>query len=323
MILVTCVVGSWIAEKSARAIALQEAVQVATDETVSQRILVPVANQATIDALMDLAVMIREPHSLEPIHVLSVIPCDGNMQAQIVSHEKQLVPAVERAAASDVPVRITIRVDTSPVSGIVRALTEIVISQVIIGWTGERTTRERIFGTVLDQVLAYSSQMVLVCKLMQPLNTMRRVVMVVPPNADREPHFGELLHTVKTLSREIAAPVCLLAPEENVEALKQSVALTKPAIPTTFQTYPQWSEFMNYLPKMNGDDLIVLVSAREHTISWCAELNSAPGQVAADFPHISLLIVYPALLLRREVPAWSEEASLLQCIVDHTRPLAV
>ncbi|MDQ4076368.1 MAG: cation:proton antiporter, partial [Chloroflexota bacterium] len=296
MILVTSLVGSWMAEDAARTLALQEEVRVPADEMVSQRILVPVANPATVDALMDLAIMIRERHSHEPIRVLSVIPTTDNIHAQIVANEKKLALSIKRAAAADVPVRTTTRVDISPANGILRALTEIRITHVIIGWTGELTARERIFGTVLDQVLAHSSQMVFVCKLEHPLNTMRRLVMVVPPNADHEPRFGELLHTIKVLSRQIGVTMHLLAAEENRGELERLAALTRPLVPTTFDSYPLWSEAMEHLPRLNDEDLIVLVGAREHTVSWRSDLNRTPGQIASRFPHISFVTAYPALI---------------------------
>jgi hypothetical protein len=66
---------------------------------------------------------------------------------------------------------------------------EIMITMVIINWNARITTRDRMFGSVLDQVLLHSQLMCLVSRLVYPLNTVARIIALIPPNAEIETGF--------------------------------------------------------------------------------------------------------------------------------------
>jgi hypothetical protein len=68
--------------------------------------------------------------------------------------------AVIYAAGADVPVVPLTRVDRNIPTGITRGIAETRSSVVIIGWDARRTTQTRIFGTVLDQLLEQTRQLV-------------------------------------------------------------------------------------------------------------------------------------------------------------------
>lgn len=42
------------------------------------------------------------------------------------------------------------------------------------------------------------------------------------------------------------------------------------------------------------DDLLVLLSARDHNLSWSVTLENAPRQLATRFPQQPLLVIYAA-----------------------------
>jgi Kef-type K+ transport system membrane component KefB len=98
MILVTCILGPWVVEKYGRRIALEEERRPASSTAPPQRILVPMANPATADTLMDLALAMREPDSREPIYPLTVVPehPDGS-PINLALAEKMLSHAVAYA----------------------------------------------------------------------------------------------------------------------------------------------------------------------------------------------------------------------------------
>jgi hypothetical protein len=227
------------------------------------------------------------------------------VQGQVVRNEKMMAPAVGRAAAADVPLRLSSRVDLSAARGILRAITEERVSHVVVGWSGQISTSRRIFGTVLDQLLTHSNQMLLVCKISHPLQTMRRLIIILPPNADHEPGFEALLRTIKVLCRQIGVSLHLLASQGNMPDLRRHVDQVKPAIPATYLPYIVWPIAADTLPDITDEDLIVVVSARQHTVSWNPYLDRIPARLAIRFPHLSFIIAYPALARTRPAPTLS------------------
>ncbi|HET8865362.1 MAG TPA: cation:proton antiporter, partial [Gracilimonas sp.] len=104
MILITCLLGSSIVEKYGRKVAILEDEKPFETSEVPQRIIVPLANPETSDALMDIAFMIRDENSEEPIFPLTVAHDGKDVDAQVAKGEKMLSHAVVHAAAAEIPV---------------------------------------------------------------------------------------------------------------------------------------------------------------------------------------------------------------------------
>ncbi|MDQ3556339.1 MAG: cation:proton antiporter, partial [Gemmatimonadota bacterium] len=91
MILVTCIVGPYVVEKFGRRMALREERRPLDPEAAPQRILVPMANPATANALLDLALVIREPGSTEPLFPLTVVPDEEERSAENVALAEKML----------------------------------------------------------------------------------------------------------------------------------------------------------------------------------------------------------------------------------------
>ncbi len=304
MILVTCFVGSLFAERAARRILIEQEESVLEQPEWPQRIVVPIANPATIGKLMSLAVMIRESGSAEPIRALSVVTESESSERLLAQNEKRLAPVLKEATAVNVPVRLVNRLDMSPARGIIRAITELRATHLIIGWNGKVTTRERIFGSVLDRVVGNSKQQIIICKLEHPLNTLQRGLLLLPPNIEHEPGFTPLIHTVKRLAQQISVKLWVVCAKQSEMAIKRMVEQIKPSVETTYQGYEDFAALDRFWQEAMTDDLIMLVSARRNTISWQASLEQLPREIANRLPQHSFIILYPPLDTAVEISSY-------------------
>jgi Kef-type K+ transport system membrane component KefB/mannitol/fructose-specific phosphotransferase system IIA component (Ntr-type)/nucleotide-binding universal stress UspA family protein len=295
MILVTGLLGPSLVERFGRALALQEEQKPYDPAEAPQRILVPMANPATAEDLMNLALLIREPDSPEPIYPLTVVPADEDRSGEFVATaEKMLSHAASYAAGADVPVVPLTRVDHNFANGIARGITENRASTVIIGWDGKRANRRGIFGSVLDQLLEQTKQQVLVTKVGHPFNTTARIVVLIPQGADHTPGFLEAVRTVKQMANSLGAVILgytVGAPARVYQAHLDSV---KPEAPTTLERAADWDDTLRMLTaELRADDLVVVLSARRGTIAWDPGLERLPGQLASLVPE-SFIMMYPS-----------------------------
>jgi Kef-type K+ transport system membrane component KefB/mannitol/fructose-specific phosphotransferase system IIA component (Ntr-type)/nucleotide-binding universal stress UspA family protein len=296
MILFTCVLGPWVTEKYGRAVALQEEQRPYDPAEAPQRILVPMARPATAEDLMNLALLIREPDSPEPVYPLTVVPADAGDASQInvTMAEKMLGHAVSHAAGAGVPVVPLTRVDHNFANGIARGVTESRASTVIIGWDGKRSARRGIFGSVLDQLLEQTRQQVLVTKVGHPLNTTQRIILLIPEGADHTPGFLESVRTIKQMANRLAATIhgyTVAAPSDVYQAHLDSV---KPEAPTATESAAGWSEVLDLLRSaLRADDLVVVLSARRNAVAWDPALDQLPAQLADLVPE-SFIVMYPS-----------------------------
>ncbi|MCC5942736.1 MAG: cation:proton antiporter [Balneolaceae bacterium] len=295
MILVTCIVSPIITEKYGKKLALEEEDKPYDPTDAPQRILVPLANPETSDALMDIAFMVRDKDSPEPLYPLTVTRESVETDADVARGEKLLSHAVVHAAAAEVPVRPMTRIDLNIASGIKRAVNENRISNVIIGWNGQTSTRQRIFGTILDQLLAEIDEMVMVCKIGKPVNTFNRIVVAVPPFSALEVGFAGAIRPLKLMAQQLGADFEVVVTEERLPVVEKRINKIKPEIDVRYSSLEQWLALPLWMnDHVDDNDLFVLISAHEGSISWRPGLDRLPRVIAQKFNDLSFITVYPS-----------------------------
>lgn len=293
-ILVTCLVGPWATEHYGRRVALSEKRKPYDPAGAPRRVLVPLANPASAGFLLDLAFIVRGRESAEPLHPLMVVRGDSDdSAAEVAEAERTLSLAVLQAAGAEVPVVPLTRVDANPAMGIVRGITETRSSVVVVGWDGRRNGGQVIFGSVLDQLLEQTRQLVLVSKLGHPLNTTRRIVIVYPPSVQHHPGFLEAARVVNHIASGLGASLMGIVVQQDPKRIEDAYAAVTPALPITWEVVAGWDDLFPRLDEvLQPDDLVVLLSARRGTLHWRSRLERLPGRLAALRPH-SFIAVYP------------------------------
>ena len=295
LILITCFVGPWVVEKYGRKVAIQEESKPYEPSEASQRILVPLANPETSDTLMDIAFMIRDEKSEQPVFPLTVARDGKDVDTQVARGEKLLSHAVVHAAAAEVPVNPVTAIDLNIANGIARSVKEKLGTAVVIGWNGAVSPRQQIFGTILDQLLQEIDEMVFVTKVHKPVSTHSRVVIAIPPFATLESGFNGAIRSLKMFADHVGGDLLILSPAERLQQVKKQTKRVKPSLDTEYEEISRWSDLPGWLDQnIHDDDLFVLMSAREGSISWRPALDRLPRVVANRYPDLSFITVYPS-----------------------------
>jgi hypothetical protein len=254
----------------------------------------PVSDPKHTEELLELALMIKSPTSSEPIYPLVVVKDDAEAKEKMLIN-RQLIEKYthEAAAATENRIHLVSRVDHNTSGGILRAMKEIMITMVIINWNARITARERMFGSVLDQVLLHSQLMCLVSRLMYPLNTVARIITVVPPNAEIETGFPCWIKTLQTLSRQSGSTIQFYGSQQTLELIKPMMLEAKPAVEATYSVFEDWGQFLTFTQELTADDLFLIISARKGTLSHNKYLDKVPALLSSSFSHTSFMILYP------------------------------
>jgi Kef-type K+ transport system membrane component KefB len=301
MIFATCVLGPSIVERFGREIAKQEQERPYEPREAPQRILVPLANPATSETLIDIAAMLRDRGSEEMVFPLTVVAerHDSNTESNVAGAERLLAHAVVHAAEINLPINPVTRVAANPASGIVDAATERRISDIVIGWNGVRSTPQRIFGGVIDQMLEQANQQILVCRLTHPISTVRRVVAILPALSDHNPGFYDAVRTLKHLTAQVGEELQVVVVDDDLDRYKHHFDAVKIDVKTNL-IKTNWRELKGTLSTTITDtDLVILVSARQKTVAYTGELKRLPRELA-DL-QLSFIVLYPS---EREVTSY-------------------
>lgn len=297
MILVTCVVSPLVSDRFGREVARHEAEEVKPGgDDVPQRILVPLANPATTEQLMNVAVLLHNPKSGQPLYPLTVAMDDEQVKERVAQGEKNLAAAVTFAAAASRAVVPVTRVDHNIANGIIRALVELRIRTVVIGWNGQVSTRDRVFGSVLDKLLEQSQQTVFVYRHQQPTTQHQRVLLAIPPFSARQPGFLPAVSEINTLTQQLGATLHVYTPRDSKAALSRALAEVKPNVTPHWVEMANWDWLLQDLARTSTPgDLFIIMAARAGSIAASPDLEKLPRQLAPRFPENSFMIVYPSI----------------------------
>lgn len=293
LILVTCSVASFVTENAGKKIAIAESAQKAKLPELPEKLLVPISNPSTIEMLIDLSVMLKDAASKQPIATLTVVPDDDEAQERIVASKKMLEKAIIHAAATDTKVQPHTRVDLNVASSISRTIKELMITGVIIGWSDKTKPIGKIFGTTLDNLLDNSSQMILVCKIQQPLNVFKRIVITLAEHAEFEEGFELLTKKMLQLASQTGSSIVLYCFKKTAVAFTETQKKLKSPVEVTHHEFDFLYKFLTLQKALRTDDLLVTVCARKGTVSHRNDLDEIPGKLARYFPKHNFIIAYP------------------------------
>ncbi|RDV37903.1 cation:proton antiporter [Bradymonadaceae bacterium TMQ3] len=293
MILATCILGPALVEKYGLEMAHRAEAAPVEQHRVRERLLVPVANPKTSDDLFDLALYMRDPKCREPVYPLMVVTDGQDAEERLQTKRKMLDHFVDKGAEAQVQVRPLARIAMNVANGIARVAREEHASMVLIGWSGHVSTRERIFGTVLDQLLEETRQLLFVNRICEPLATTERVVLAVPPFAERSPGFFEAVHSVKQLASRLDAELMVVCDERYIEQDRELVDSLEPQMDAKYVPVQAWSTLVQTLDEVvDRGAMIFALSARPRSAPWIPELDRLPRVLGERYPDNSLSVVF-------------------------------
>ena len=154
LILVTCVVSSFITERAARRVAMDEAHPEEGDAArVPEKILIPVANPATLDYLISLSLIIRDPKQKDNLVALSVINDHTETDRLELQGKRQLERAAKIAASAGINLQCISRYDLNIAAGIIHTAREYDITDLIIGLHYKVNLMDSYFGKLTESLL--------------------------------------------------------------------------------------------------------------------------------------------------------------------------
>lgn len=294
MILASCIIGPWVVEHFGRKIAFEDANE-NFEPDVLPHVMVPLSNPANVENLMSVA-MILKNHTPNKISALAVITNPEKDNGEMKKTEQLFSIAKSYAISTGVNLNTIKRMDVNIAHGIARAVNEEQTGLIIIGWNGKITAQDRIFGTVLDQLLELTSQPVLVCKVEKSIMSNSRVVLHLPENAIKEPGFFEVLKSVLSLAKGMNAPLNLFLENDQLQILKSTLSASKKEAEIYFHTFSVGQNEEKQLASiLKKDDFLVSVGARRRTMSWLPYSDKLPHILANRFGDLNFIIAYPGV----------------------------
>ncbi len=293
LILVTCVVSSFITERAARKMAMCEAHPEEERHREEERILIPVANPDTLEYLMSLALVIRDPKQADNLLALSVVNDDNSSEGVEQRGKRYLERAAMITASADVSLKQITRYDMNIAAGIIHTAKEYDATDVIIGLHRKVNIVDSFFGMLAENLLKGLHREVMIAKFLMPINTLRRIVVAVPPKAEYEAGFSKWVEHVCRMGSTLDCRVHFFANEETTRPLKALVLDKYSLAKADFSLLDDWDDLLILTGQVNYDHLLIIISARRGAISYDSSFEKLPSQISRYFANNSLIVLYP------------------------------
>ncbi len=294
LILVSCLVSSIIAEKAGRKIAIAEEEKVPETTEAEERILIPISDTENINRLLEFALLIKNPKSNEPLLPLLVVPEHQAQDTKIALHQKKMVGVVSEATDELEQLRPVYRVDVNVANGILRAVSELRITEIVMPWNGKITTRDRYLGSIIDRVVRNTEVQTLFCKFCNPLNVLQTIVAVVPKNSEREAGFPLWVNTVMQLAKGAGAKIRIMGSARTLEKMEAFItSQDRYTVDVSYELFEDWDDFLTLTKQVTENDLLTVVLGRPHTISYHHDFARVPRHLSRNFQNTSFVILYP------------------------------
>ena len=293
LIIVSCTVSAFITENAARCLVTEEHEGQVTDEKEKrdERILISIYTPETIQGLMDIALMIRNPKQNKGLVALSVVNDSTASEAKELKARKDLEQTSRIASAAGTDIQTVLRYDINVAQGIIHAAKEHAITDLVIGLHRKTNIMDSFFGNLTESLLKGTHREVMIMKLLMPANTLRRIVVAVPMQAEYEVGFPKWVGQVCRLSKTLGCRVHFFATPQTLGFLRHLVEQQNAN--AEYTELDDWEDLLLLTGQVNYDHLFVVVSARKGSISYQPSFEKLPLQISRYFANNSLMVIYP------------------------------
>lgn len=291
LILISCIVSSLATDRSARKIMLQTE---ATDNYNSQdsRMIIGIGDPDHAAPLMHAALMLNSRRDSQ-ISAVSVITSDD--PEQLKTGQKVLAAAAKIAAAANVEIHTQCRLSVNSVTGMRHSAAELGATDILIGLHRQRRIGDGFFGRFASELVGATSQQIIIYRSLIPINTLRRIHLVVPRRAEFEPGFHQWANRIGNLCQQLAVHVEVYSGHDTLAALRECWKKSHKEVQATYVNYSGFETFQPIASSTRQDHMIIIVAARpgmpSHQQSYLSKL---PVQLERYFSTRSLMIVYPS-----------------------------
>ncbi len=293
MILITCTVSSLRAQKGAIATSLAEGTMGENEgeSVLDERILIPVANKDTLKDLIEFSLVIKSKENTRDLYALNIIKSSDATPEAEKNSEKLLEEAMKLGAGAETIIQPLKRYDMNILNGILGVVKKYAITDIVMGLHMRQEISQSFLGNLVEGVLDKSRTTLYVYKAMQPLSTVKRRLVIVPRDADKEIGFALWISKLWNLGRNTGAKLSFYADEEMLDVLRQIQKIHP--VDGDFHLFEDWNAFPSLANEIGKDEALFIVMSRDRKASYHPVMQRIPDYINHQFKDRNFMLLYP------------------------------
>jgi len=292
MILVTCTIASFAAQKGAQNISLEASITSDTCETeFAEKILIPASDPETIEELIGLSTILKSKSNNNGLYALNIISNNSTDSDADKKARKILEKAVITASSTDNHLNTLLRYDLNITNGITSVIKEHEITDLVLGLHKKRDISESFVDNLTEGILTKSNTTTFIYKPVQPISTIKRHIIIVPEHAENEIGFPFWITKIWNIALNTGAPLLFFGAEQTIQIIKHINA--KYPIEADYKLFDDWNDFLILSREIKQNDSLIIVMSRANKPSYHYIMMNIPGFLNKYFQTYSCILVYP------------------------------
>lgn len=125
----------------------------------------------------------------------------------------------------------------------------------------------------------------------QPLSTIKRHRLIIPPLAEKEIGFGSLIERMRNILANTGGKVTVYAGKDTVDTVRKRLGRS---VEATFTESDVWSDFMELLGSAGSDETLWMVLSRKDGLSYNKNMTAVLYHLSRNAAGRSIVLAYPA-----------------------------
>ncbi|QRR00722.1 cation:proton antiporter [Dyadobacter sandarakinus] len=291
LILISCTISSFVSMSSAERIA-----QVNKEATASginpevENILMAVNYEEIVEKIVNLGLLIKASHNDDRLFALNVINDEKN-ESSVKNAEKTLHIAVDTGAAADVKIQPLTRYDNDVATGISHVIKEQKITDLVIGIQPDKGFTPSFVYNLANGYLQNDNVNTLIYHAAQPISTVKKYIVLIPPKAEKEPGFFQALLRIWNIAKSSGASMAFHASEPVISIIERVVK--RSGIELSLHPITKWRQAELAAAELATDEGLIIFMAKRGMTSYFPQLSLIPEFLNQHARENNFLLVYP------------------------------
>ena len=166
-------------------------------------------------------------------------------------------------------------------------------SEILIGLHRRTHTSDSFFGQFASGLIDGIARQISIANIIIPANTLRKIVVAVPPKAQYERGYYRWVNRVARIAEDLGCVIEFYTSESTAQTLIPYMKERHNTVRAEYEHMEQWSELPSLRHEVSSDYLFIVIASRRGSISWNKDFNKLSQWLGQYFSHASLLVIYP------------------------------
>ena len=297
MILITCTISTFTTQQAAHRIAIEGPQSERRAET-GEHVLIPLSHPNTVSEAVGLGIAVtKQKH--RSLYALRALDNQSSSDEQVSAAEKMLNAAADASASAGIHMHRLMRYDVNIVNAIVSVVRERNITDLVLGMhrspehtNAINTLGANALGTTIPAVLARTNVTTYIYRTVQPLSTVKRHLVYIPPRAELEQGFETWVLRIRHLAHDTGAKLIFHATEESIAYLRRKPRKVDIADYVAIDPHA-WDDLENLFKAVRSDDALWVIMSRRDRISYHTAMHRIPALIEENFAANNHVLLYP------------------------------